>query len=159
MPAEARPLAAKASRGEWVPARYWSSTIEAIAQEHPDLEQRHDAIVAFGRFMAEEAVGSYLKLLLRVLTPSMFLRRLPATFEHDIRPGSVTVDTSQMAERRLITITQHNVEGLAYVWTVGAGWVAQALSFTGLKGVKGRTLSPALDQPFASEGTFKVWWE
>lgn len=121
----------------WVPRedviRLWSYVDEAS----PDEESAYQNLVRGGEVVSDEALSTFLRLLLRVLSPSRFAKKFPDIWAHENKGGHVeaSVDDKSM----LILI--HDVEGFKHVGPVATGFVSGALKALGLKDLKLRDVT------------------
>src|SRR5262249_27998190 len=105
-----------------------------------------------------EATNTFLRLLMRVLTPSLFAKKMPSLWTRDNTAGSVEVDPSGIKAGRLF-FKFSDVDGYAYCPPVFVGWVAFAMEAMGLK-TKSITLSGwSLEAPAPKEVTLDLQLE
>src|ERR1700722_8696935 len=95
MPAEfLQVVAAKTSTlkpGHWYPRAEVMTLWRAVAEAGDSEATAYDNLVRCGEFSANAAAGTFLKFLLKVLTPRMFARKLPDFWAHDHQGGHIEV--------------------------------------------------------------------
>jgi hypothetical protein len=149
-------LVETAKAAEWYPAEYqvdmYNAVIEA-AKRDPVLAE--EDLVNVGRFGANEAINSFLKLLMKVLTPTLFAKKLPSLYERDNSKGKVTVEVED--DRFVCHID--DCKGCAHLAPVSVGWSSFALGAMGKK-LSRRTIHGwSLDDPDSGKIRFELHWE
>jgi hypothetical protein len=109
-------------RDEWYPLGRLIELITTIDSTFDDPEQGLAAIKTCGKYIAEEGVSTYLKLVMKVITPKLFVRQFPTLWKryHDF--GDLSVDTSRIDDNRAVLAMP------AYVGVRGlcSGWIEYA---------------------------------
>lgn len=151
----ARAAEANVKGTEWRPradvVRLW----RAIADAHPDDESARRALIRTGQTMSEMATSTFLKLLLKVLTPRMFAAKFPDFWTRDNTAGRGSVEI--VSEKKL-HITMHDVAGYDHLGPVGVGWVTFALAAIGMKDVEARCLDWSRSKPSATTVHVEASW-
>lgn len=119
---DVRAMFPQAKRSEWYPIQYAEEFMQGIETVHGDVKKAEEDAVKLGMKIAEEAVGTFLKLLLKVLTPTMFVRQFPEFWRRYHNFGSLRYDLERISEKRVIMW----VPGYNYLHGIGAGWVKGA---------------------------------
>jgi hypothetical protein len=111
-------------KDDWYPVGRLVELLTAIDQQHADPEAGLAAIKTCGRYIAEEGASTYLKLVMKVITPRLFVRQFPTLWKryHDF--GELSVDTSKVdANTAVLTMTGYPcVRGLC------SGWIEYAFT-------------------------------
>jgi hypothetical protein len=111
-------------KDDWYPLGHLVELCMMIDGQFGDPEQGLAAIRTCGRYIAEEGVSTYLKLVMKVITPRLFVRQFPTLWKryHDF--GELSVDTSKLDENRatLYMPAYPGVRGLC------SGWIEYAFS-------------------------------
>jgi hypothetical protein len=118
---------------------------EAIAQ--------HD-LVHCGRFIANEATNTFLRLLMRVLTPELFARKLPSLYSRDHSKGAVRADVS--ADRLFLTMS--DLKGFSYIPPLTIGWVTFTLETMGKKLLSSKVSGWSVATRNVDEATVEFTW-
>ena len=115
----------------WYPLRTISQFYGAIGKLHPtDEVKAYNALLECGRFIAEAATNTFLKLLMRIMTPAVFGKKAPDLWARDHRYGRMEADVADLANNHLI-IRLHDVGGYHHAGPVAAGFGMFALKSVG----------------------------
>jgi hypothetical protein len=114
---------------------YSLSTISAlysgIAQLHEgDEKKAFNALRGCGRFIAEAATNTFLKLLMRIMTPSVFATKAPSIWSRDNRYG--TMETELLGPREML-VHLRGVADYSHVGPVVSGFGSFAMEAVGAK--------------------------
>lgn len=131
VPAEVRAAAPSADRNAWYPLEYITGYWGAIDKVLGDRERTRREIQRCGEFVATEATNTFLKLLIKVLSPKMFARQFPDVWRrwHDF--GDVDVDTSEVDGRRM----KFACTGYDYAPFIGRGFLVHMFTMLGKDGL------------------------
>src|SRR5262245_11110223 len=125
---ETKTAIATAKEATWVPLRTMSEVHRAIASlGNGDESSARTHLIESGKYSATEASNTFLKLLMKLLTPVMFAKKLPDFWRRDCNIGKLVVDVNDERIRC-------RLEGLAeldHVAPVAAGYVTFALEAMG----------------------------
>jgi len=93
----------------WFPISVWKEALDAIVAQHSDPAAARAAVRSVGRFICEGIVNSFLRVLMRIMTPSLFMKKSGAMIGKDFRgfPGGApdySYDLSKESEG-LLTMT------------------------------------------------------
>ena len=109
--------------GDWYPIAYQTQLLRAMASVADDAEAAHASAVALGRFMSDQASNTFMRLLFKVLTPLIFLRKAPAVWGRMFNFVRFEVDTTDY-ENNHAAMLMYEVDGFDYVAPVSEGWIA-----------------------------------
>ncbi len=145
--------AAKAT--EWYPIARYNELLDIIAYSGDGSDGvAKDDLIGCGSFAANEATNTFLKLLMKVLTPTLFAKKLPSLFERDFTRGKVRVTVS---DDRLVCHLS-DVKEFKHIAPSSAGWATFTLQTMGKslleRNVKGWSLTNT--QP--DECEFELIW-
>lgn len=154
---ETRQKTEKVARSQWYPASCWTELIESACHEEHSPASRVERMKTVGRYLAMDATGTYLRLLLKLFTPGMFLRRLPTFFERDMRPGKVTADLSALDDRRVL-LTILGAEEFCYLAPISSGWIEFVFEQIGVKGSDVNIVSPSGDETRSDDIRLEITW-
>lgn len=111
----------------WYPVADLSEIFGAIARHHEEADGKaRDALVDVGRTIGETATTTFLKLIMKLLTPALFKAKLPNFWSRDHRIGTLSASLFDTNQRRLV-VTLKDVGGYDFIGPVGAGFLAFAL--------------------------------
>jgi hypothetical protein len=144
---------------DWYPSAHFSELLRGIAAAGgASDEQAREELVRAGQFIAGVAASTFLKLLMKVLTPTLFAKKIPSLWERDNQGGSIETDLSQ-ADAGQIVFWLRDVGGYDFIAPVAVGWIEFAMQAMGRK-VLERTLSGwSLAQPGPAEARIDLRWE
>ncbi len=155
VPPEIIKLAETAKSTEWYPATHaeviYAAIVDACAREPALVEE---SLIGVGKFTAQEATNSFLRLLMKVLTPTLFAKKLPSLYERDNSRGKVSVDVEE--DRLIVRIDE--IGGCAHVGVVSAGWVIFALESMGKKLSERKITGWTVDTPDPESVTIELHW-
>lgn len=119
-----------------------------------DDETAREALYQCGRYVAAEATNTFLKIFLKVLTPSVFVRKLPDVFRRDFTAGRLESELNG----KTLTCRYYDLTELEHIAALGPGFAATALEAMGKK-VKGVVLHDwSLEAPSVDGARFELTW-
>lgn len=116
-----------------------------------DEERAKAALIGCGRFMGREATNTFLRLLMRMLTPGIFAKKMPDFWSRDCTGGRLVAEATD--QRMLCRL--FDVPGFDHVGAVAAGWAGFALEAMG-KSIKSTTIH---DWSLSKPNVDGVAWE
>jgi hypothetical protein len=137
--ADARRVLPAIDGAAWYPIHYSTDFFHGIHRVHGDWHAANAAIQRCGSTIAEEATTTFLKLLLKVLTPKLFASKFPDFWRRYHSFGVCRVDTSRLEENRFVCW----VSGYDYGYSVGAGWIEYVFQSLGKKNIEVKHNCPA----------------
>lgn len=135
---------------EWYPVDDENALERAMASVAPSEEEAEKKARELGRHLFTMALGTFMRLVLRVLTPAMFLKKTRDIWPRMFNFGSFEADPSMMKDNKAVMIMR-GVEGCDYFPSVSAGFIEEAVAAIGFANVK-VNYAPMEGQP---EGTFR----
>jgi hypothetical protein len=149
-------LAETTKPSAWYPVASSVEMLDAIVAANGDDEEgaRRDLINA-GIFAANEATNTFLKLLMKVLTPGLFAKKLPSLYERDNSQGKVTVEAD---DEKLVC----RMEGIAAHRNsapMALGWATFALERMGKELETSELRGWSLATPSPDVVTFELRWK
>jgi hypothetical protein len=140
---------------DWLPREAATRLWSAIAASRPTEQGSYMELVRVGREIGQVATSSFLKLLLKVLTPAMFASKFPDFWARDHQGSRAVIES--MDENGLV-IVLHDVAGFDHIGPIEAGWVAFTLEAIGQRDVE-VTCSPwSLAEPGPAEVRIEARW-
>src|SRR5262249_11391042 len=116
---------------EWYPIRHWCEILRGIASLAGNDEQAALELLSnAGTSIAQLATSTFLRLLLRVMTPSVFSKKLPSIWERDNNSGRIVLESFDADARRWV-YRLADVEGYDYLGPVGRGYTVFAMKQMG----------------------------
>jgi len=143
---------------DWRPRAEVTALWEAIvdASEPSNQEAAYQSLVRCGERMGSYATGTFLKLLLRVLTPKMFANKFPDFYKRDHRGGEGVVE--EISPKRVV-LCARGVKGYDHFGPITVGWCAVPLMAMGLKGIKMACTPWSLADPGPDEVRLIATWD
>jgi len=111
-------------KDEWYPLGRLVEVCTTIDQVYGDAERGFAAIKGCGRYIAEEGASTYLKLVLKIVTPRLFVRQFPTLWKryHDF--GELTIDTGGLDQNRATIF----MPAYPCVRGLSTGWIEYAFT-------------------------------
>jgi hypothetical protein len=123
----------------WFPISVWKEALDAIVAQHSDPAAARAAARSVGRFICEGTVNSFLRVLMRIMTPSLFMKKSGDMMGKDFRgfPGGEPDYSYDLSKERegLATMTIGNAKNHPYLGATGQGFVEFAFQYMGKKNV------------------------
>lgn len=113
-------------------------------------------LVRCGDSIANYAAGTFLRLLLKMLTPRMFARKFPDLWAHDHQGGHIENDK---IDDKSMTVTIKDIEGFDHASATAPGFISFALKAIGLQNVVTRSPNWSLKVPGPRDATIEVTWD
>ena len=155
---EVRKMVGHYNKVEWYPTQHVSEFFRAIALLDDDEVRANERLVQAGRFIGSSATNTFLRLIMKMMTPRLFARKVGDFWARDNRVGTMTADPSRVDER-LITVKLTGIAGYDYVGPTGTGFMVNALDTIGMKGVKGKISGWSLKDPGPNEVIYHLTWD
>jgi hypothetical protein len=154
---ELRNILANAKDIDWYPMPTSAELNRIIGAElgKGDEDRTREAIISLGKHMAYEATNTFLRLIMRVLTPSLFAKKLPDLWRRDFDGGNVEVEVD---ERRLIGRLS-NVKGFDHCACTAVGFASFALQNMGKSIAKTTLHGWSLADPGPEKAWFELEWK
>jgi len=143
---------------EWYPREYSVAVLRAIASHSGKNESAVQSdLVRCGTFIATEASNTFLKILMKMLTPALFAKKIPDFWQRDQKGGRFEVDTSNTKDDRL-QLRLCDVEGFDHIGLIGIGWISYGLKAMGKADVVVDQEGWSLSNPGPKNITYDVKW-
>ncbi len=123
----------------WYPISVWKEALDTIVAQHSDPVAARAAARSVGRFICEGTVNSFLRVLMKIMTPTLFAKKSGAMMAKDFRGflgGEIdySYDLSKEPEG-LMTMTVRNAKTIPYLGATGQGFIEFAFHYIGKKNV------------------------
>lgn len=144
---------------KWYPASHANELNNGMAAVHGDDEQKvYDLLEGLGMFTADKATSTFLRLIMKILTPRLFARKAPDFWARDNRIGRMESDISQIDQKRMV-VHLRDISPLSHVAPSAAGFAKFALKAIGLKNLRVVTNGWSLKQPAPDAVHFDISWD
>jgi hypothetical protein len=148
--------AAKGGSNEWRPRAQIITLLRAIASLHDNDEGARRALMAAGHRVGQGATNTFLRLLLKVLTPKIFAAKIPDFYKRDHRGGHI--DIVDLKDKSL-HLRINDIAGFDHMAPLSAGWMSQGLSAMGVKLISVSATPWSLDSPAPPTVDFVAHWQ
>ena len=151
----ARSAATSEKPAEWCPVDGFAELLRALAaQSDGNSEHARDTLIACGEFIAREATNTFLRIAMRMLTPSLFAKKLPDIWKRDCSAGTFEVNAA--ADRFAIRLS--DMAGFDHVPCTAAGFVKFALAAMGKTVEQVQIHNWSLTDPCADGARIELSW-
>lgn len=137
MPEDVRAVLPDVKRSEWHPNKLASAQWAALAQSQPSEKESLELLERCGRFIGHDATNTFLRLVVRLLTPAMFVSKFPRIWEKDFKFGRIETAASDVSKNEIV-LDIKDVEGFDFFAHTACGWFSQAMEAMGCKNVVAR---------------------
>jgi hypothetical protein len=144
---------------EWYPAQHFIELLRGIALGAGTNEEKaREELIRAGHFIAGLAASTFLRLVMKVLTPTLFAKKIPSLWARDNQGGYFETDLSDAGNGKIV-FRLREVEGYDYIGPVAVGWIDFAMQTMGKKVVE-RTISGwSLEKPGPAEIRIDLRWQ
>ena len=142
----------------WYPRNYLAEMWDGLASLHGDPVTSHHELIQCGRAHGQEATASFMRLLVKFLTPKAFARKFPDFWSKDFKFGTVETDISKLDSNRTVIIHVREVDGFDHLGPVTAGYLAHGFEAMGKTRVKVEEKRCPVTERWAPEYEFHVSW-
>jgi hypothetical protein len=143
---------------DWYPRMHSVHVLRAIAARRPDDEESaYNDLVRCGTFIVTEATNTFLKLLMKILTPTLFAKKIPEFWKRDQQGGRFEVDTSD-AKNGNLHLQLCDVAGFDHIAVIGVGWISYGLKAMGKDDVQVKQTGWGLETPGPENISYHVTW-
>lgn len=125
-----------------------------VASSEGNAAVAEQDLINCGKFAANEASNTFLRLLMKVLTPGLFAKKLPSLYSRDNSKGHVTVEAT---DDRLVC-KMSDVKGYPYLPPVSVGWAVFTLETMGKKLSSSKLHGWSVDTPDVDNVEFELVW-
>lgn len=132
--------------------KVWNAVAAAGANE----EDSYELLVQCGRAISQYATTTYMKLLLKVLTPRMFARKFPDFFARDFKGGQIVIEA---AEERRLAILFTEVGDLDHIGAICGGFIGTTFELIGVKGLEVLRTNWSLAKPNPDSVRLELRWQ
>jgi hypothetical protein len=157
LPSTVKTMMSSFEPAEWYPRDYSAALFRSIAAARNDEAGSYQDLVACGEFIASEATNTFLKLLMRIMSPTLFAKKIPEFWKRDQRGGAFEADVSRAGDS-MIKMRLVDVEGYDHIGIVSIGWIQFGMTALGKKGVVIKQTGWKLDKPGPKDVEYEITW-
>lgn len=143
--------------GGWYPLADLVGLLEAMAEVAESPETAEDNARLLGQFLSNAATGGFMRLLLKVLTPPVFLKKVPDIWPRMFSFGEFESDPSGFPSGKAAMVMR-DVDGFDYVASVSVGWIESVFSAMGYPEAS-VSCQPVDGEPTGSAFRFDISWK
>jgi len=153
---ETKQALATAKEASWCSSKSVAEVYRAIASlSNGDESTAQKNLIECGKHAALEASNTFLRLLMKLLTPTLFAKKLPDLWSRDCTVGKIVVEVHDHKIRNRLL----GVAGFDHLGPVAAGYVAFALEAMGKSITKTELHEWSLATPSPTDVWFEVFWK
>ncbi len=155
VPAHIKEVAEGLKHADWCKAEDFSETIRLIARAaNSDEALARDLLIRAGVFISEGATNTFLKLLMKMLTPALFAKKMPEFWKRDSTMGRLEVEVAPPK----IIVRMMDMEGFDHGACTTAGFVKQAFEGMGKTILDIQLPDWSLSTPYVNGSTIELTW-
>lgn len=148
-------MADKLKMADWCPGPTFVELLRLIAQSaNGDEKLAQERLIKQGIFVSRTATNTFLRLLMKMLTPTTFAKKLPEFWKRDCTLGRYEVEVDSPT----ITCRLMDMEGFDHIACTGAGFVINTFEGMGKKIEKTEIKGWSLDKPYTNGCSFELTW-
>jgi hypothetical protein len=117
-------------------------------------EPARQALHKCGKFIAAEATNTFLKLFLKLLTPSLLIKKLPDIFKRDFSQGRLTAES----KGQVLTCACYDLPGYEHIIVTASGFIATAMENMGKTVDNIKVNNWSLQNPCIDGASFELTW-
>ena len=141
---------------DWAPMSNYVELLNVVAGlGKGDDAKAQDRLIEAGRFVAQEASTTFLKLFLKMLTPSMFAKKVPTVWQRDFSRGRAEAEIS---EKRLV-FRMFGISEMDHIPCTAPGFISFAMESMGKSIQSINVHNWSLTAPCVDGAYFELEWE
>lgn len=144
---------------EWYPRQYIMHIFTGIAGVKNDDEGSERDLAACGKYMANEATNTFLKLFMKIMTPAIFAKKLPEIWLRDHRGSGHFEVESLDAAGGTLTAVLVGVDGFDHVGPIGIGYMDFCFTAMGVSDLEVRQSGWTIASPCPHRVSYEVTWK
>jgi len=143
---------------QWYPRDTLIALQRAVAGSKDTEREIYDVLVAYGVHVCQEATNTFLRILLRLLTPGLFAKKIPDFWRRDHQgSGQFEVDV-QRANEGIIKLRLVGAGGFDHIAIPSIGFVTHVLKGMGKSDVRMTQKGWSLATPAPNEVDYEILW-
>lgn len=123
--------------GEWYPLHFATDQVRGVFSLYESFDEAEAALDRFGKYIGEQASSTFLRLLMKMLTLNMLVKKWPMFWERYHNFGRMTAAIE--GPQHLVF---HIEPGYDYMYRLGPGWIKVACEGLGMKNIQIKTNVP-----------------
>lgn len=145
-----------AQSSTWYTLEQEAEMLNAIAEASDgDAKIAEEDLIGSGVFAGAEATNTFLRLVMKVLTPALFAKKIPELYQRDNNKGNVRVDV--LDEKFIGHFT--DTSGFPHLAPMSAGWMRFALTSMGKEITSTKISNWTVQSADVPEFTIEMTWK
>lgn len=158
LPPEVKAALPQVQPAEWYPRTHLIPMLKGIVSVKNDDAGSYQDLVAYGSFVAAEATNTFLKLLMKILTPTLFAKKVPEFWQRDHQgSGRFEVDVQRADEGR-IGMRLVGADGFDHICVAAIGFISFGLKSMGKRDVRVVQKGWSIATPSPHECSYEATW-
>lgn len=152
---ETRAILTAEKAAAWSPMSNYVELLRTVAAlGKGDDAKARDSLIDAGKFVAQEASSTFLRLFLKMLTPNLFAKKVPTVWQRDFSRGRAEAEIS---EQRLV-FRMFGISGMDHIPCTAPGFITFAMETMG-KSIKSVNVHKwSLEEPCVDGAYFELEW-
>ena len=152
---ETRAILTAEKPAAWSPMSNYVELLRTVAAlGKGDDAKARDSLIDAGKFVAQEASSTFLRLFLKMLTPNLFAKKVPSVWSRDFSRGRAEAEISDKG----LVFRMFGISGMDHIPCTAPGFVTFAMETMG-KSIKTVTVHKwSLEEPCVDGAYFKLEW-
>lgn len=155
LPPQVTSLLPKLKPTEYYPLECATSLMNRVDLVVGDPQKSFDLLVNFGMFLATDAMNTFMKLLFKILTPSLLTTKFPTAYKRYYKNGILTADVANIGEK-MVSFT---AEGHDWLHAEATGWILFIYGEIGMKNIRVKTNVPLGQANVPGDIRWDVSWD
>lgn len=148
-------LAGRLKMADWCPGPPFVELLDLIAQSaNGDEKLAQERLIKQGLFVSRTASNTFLRLLMKMLTPAIFAKKLPEFWKRDCTLGRYEVEVDPPK----ITCHLMDMDGFNHIACTGAGFIINTFEGMGKKIQKTEIKGWSLEKPYVNGCSIELTW-
>jgi hypothetical protein len=150
-------LSGEVKHGGWYPISYTTELNRVLLDKtvKGGDDAAREALHSCGRYIAGAATNTFLKMLMKMLTPNLFARKLPDVFRRDFSSGRL----ESSLDGRKLTCRYFDVPGFEHSAVLASGFAAKAFEGMGKEVETFSVHKWSLAEPNLDGSWFELTWK
>jgi len=153
---QARHLLETLKSADWCPVSVFSEVTQALAAAGGGGDKSKDLLVKCGTHMAMEATNTFLKLFMKMMSPTLLVKKIPDLWKRDCTGGKLQLE--ELTEHS-VKFSASGMQGFRHAVCTAAGFVAFGVGAIGKKVDSVTITGWSLDKPSEDGATFELAWK
>ena len=152
---ETKEMLRNVTRDDWVPVEHVADINGAVYRASENREQGFSHIVKAGNAIGSYAANTYVRLLIKLMTPRIMASKWPDIWKKSHRFGEMTC---RLESERLLRINLSDVAGYTHIAPTAIGFLTFSLNAMGLADANVRLLCDDYSEFDAPSYDLEVTW-